>query len=816
MAIRVEGPDGEIVEFPEGTDRSTMERAMRERYSDLDEATKKAKRNDMGVVGEGESERLQTFDEFSGRARTHQGAAREERQRREARESREEDGGLSDEWRQTIRQMGGTAGGMAGGVLGPGAASAWGSRIGGTAGAAGGPVGMAVGTVAGGMIGAGLGYAASAFATQDDEEESAPIARASTEYAKQDGMWSVGLMSAGPLFARHVIGPLAGLGSVFGKSNKEADEVIRLAERFEPIEETKFDAFTRRLGGGEGPDNTGKFNIPSYVAAQSKVARGFPNVLGVFPYAGSPLRRELTETGKRTVQEVQETLNINAPNASLYSMGVDIERSAKEATRAFNEVAAAKYKKAEDYVNGIGNPEIIPVDGLKVSANRYLEGTSSLRVREQQPTGTVREQTQQGGRIITDTTRVTETPRGRRQETRGRRVRDSDDPSTGRTAAAGVPPERGNITRDAQVRETTRPFRSVHNTDVKRFFEEVRDMEGPISYQGWRDLVGEVRGLLRKDGVNGADADALKSFKTMLEDTVMASVDPKFNELYAEADKFYAKYMSKGSGIFRSPALTPFKQTDDLLFTRKRADRQRVRTMEPDQLADRILGNVNPSNIRNIRAALGDEGMEPVRQAYFTRAFQNSFSKQSVADPTTGVVDEAAAQTFNFDTFAENIGVTSREGMEVFEEMMKGSKVNRERLEDLIGVGTRLGEIKLTESNTFVKRRLVLGGIGALTGFFTGGIPGVALGAAGLLAANRMTRVLASPRMMKNFKKAANVGGDWDFQQRRQALASFFNGFTFEDYQSTFDLGDMTEEEFNRAMEENRGRNGRQRAAGEN
>lgn len=228
-----------------------------------------------------------------------------------------------------------------------------------TLGTALGSAGGLPGAIAGGVLGAGAGQSAFDLAQRgvaalSGEEapktlgqEAGAIGEAALEEATFAGLGSI----AGPVVKSFK--PL--LGKLLGVSGEPTKQIIKEAER-------------------QG--------IPLAAAQLSKKpsVKNFSQVIGVFPFVGTPFKKLGQATGQAIDTRTASILNELAPTATTADLGVDLTKAASGKFKNAARVGGALYKDFADKAVAAGNPSIVPTDSMRQIANNLVDKKALERV----------------------------------------------------------------------------------------------------------------------------------------------------------------------------------------------------------------------------------------------------------------------------------------------------------------------------------------------------------------------------------------------------------------------------------------------------
>ena len=227
------------------------------------------------------------------------------------------------------------------------------------------------GGIAGGLIGkeagAGFGAMAASYGFDSVDEftrwaldqqskfgnEPGDVLLGSTEKALEEGAWAVGTMR-GADYLKYPLSWAKNFGrAMFGTSNPAAEQLAKLAKRY---------------------------SIPLGIvnATKSKLVKGVPAVLGVFPYIGTGLRKGRAEVFDATAMMASDLLNSSAPIATMGQMGINLTEAALKRFNKFKDLSGAMYERYYRISDNLSNPSIVPTQNLKDVADILLRNSKPL------------------------------------------------------------------------------------------------------------------------------------------------------------------------------------------------------------------------------------------------------------------------------------------------------------------------------------------------------------------------------------------------------------------------------------------------------
>ena len=152
-----------------------------------------------------------------------------------------------------------------------------------------------------------------------------------------------------------------------------------------------------------------------------------------------------------------------------------------------------------------------------------------------------------------------------------------------------------------------------------------------------------------------------------------------------------------------------------------------------------VVKTGSPQSLKDLRVLIGDDNFAKVTR----RIIDDAFKKASVrGDKFRGLI-------FNPIVLEEELGLIGRNQSDVLENITKGTKINAQKLQDLIQVSKYHSQLEIPDVSSFVARRATLGGARSIVGgavmgagVFTSPVASIPI----IYATNRTSAFLANPQ----------------------------------------------------------------------
>ena len=333
------------------------------------------------------------------------------------------------------------------------------------------------------------------------------------------------------------------IGRLLGLRNPEAQEIQRLA---------------RAQGIDIGATTAGR-------GLGGRTARGFVNVMGMFPWISGPIRKGLQRQFANVDQRTANLLNNFAPNATLRGqLGIDMVEAAKTTRQEFVRVAGEMYDEVRMLSSIAGHPKIIPTNAPFQMGNQTINGIQGLaqKLVDEQKLGTL-------------------------------------------------------LTKDGV------PINPPAGDPLGDYISQLANLEDMISieqFKGLSDTLGETVRRLSKEGFDVSRVaqirDAMEAGMADLRVTEIAGGD-----LIADALDRANRFYSEGIVKFQSPTAQRFGRVERNIFG---PGPQVQGTISPDQAADVAINLRSANSVRDLRSLVGDDVMDSAARGFLGDAIEAS------------------------------------------------------------------------------------------------------------------------------------------------------------------------------------------------
>ena len=115
-----------------------------------------------------------------------------------------------------------------------------------------------------------------------------------------------------------------------------------------------------------------RMNFPlSLSDSGNMISKGYGRVIGVFPYVGTPIKKQFAAKADIINKTADDTLNLFAPNVNLTKLGIDMAEASKSTYGDFRRISGLLYDDFYDTAQRVKAP-IIPTDTFKNSLKNYI------------------------------------------------------------------------------------------------------------------------------------------------------------------------------------------------------------------------------------------------------------------------------------------------------------------------------------------------------------------------------------------------------------------------------------------------------------
>jgi hypothetical protein len=418
-----------------------------------------------------------------------------------------------------------------------------------------------------------------------------------------------------------------------------------------------------------------RMNFPlSLSDSGNMVSKGYGRVIGVFPYVGTPIKKQFAAKADIINKTADDTLNMFAPNVNLTKLGIDMAEASKSTYGEFRRISGLLYDDFYDTASKVKAP-IIPTNTFKDSLKNYIN-------------------------LIDDGV----------IKVNGKKLKS---------------PQKDAIYQYAKSAEGIDPFITV--PQYKRLIKDIQKFSKLSQKEGFdiKVLTG-FKGALEKDLNKLTNKKYLDSFKKVVDTNQMKNVAEKLklaNKVYSEGleNSIIVKTASGqkmkipetvGIKAFEQPVAGKFRLVDKNIFG---SGFERPGSITADQLGNVILSNknVSPQYLKDLKNLIGEKPYKSLIRA----RIQQSFDK-SLVPFREGGVNGLMFDPYNFENA---LGLNNAQGRELIKEMLQGSKLTIEKLDDFFAIAKNHAGLEIPDVSKFVARRATLGGTKSLFGGFAMG-----------------------------------------------------------------------------------------------
>jgi len=435
--------------------------------------------------------------------------------------------------------------------------------------------------------------------------------------------------------------------------------------------------------------------LPTDVAGRFGTMYG--KVIGVFPWVGNPIKTAAAKRGKQINIIKDQVLDDLAPNEHISDLGVDMFNAAKNSSKEFKSVASDLYNVFYKEAGKINKP-FIPSGNIKNEANNIVKSFLQQRPKE----------------VITKTV-----------------VRD------GKKVQLKIKkpiPSAVNQKYGQYIRKLSNLEDFITPNQIKQIKQDLAEFSMNIAGK-------DNAGVFKISKLSKAADGALRDFDNY--NLSSFGSDPKvskeslgrlISELKA-ADAFYAN----GIQLYGRSTAQRFRKVDKNIFM---SGFDKPGSIEADELFKYVIKTGSPKSLKDLRTLIGDENFSKVSR----KIIDNAFTKASVRG------DQFRGLLFNPNILEEELGLAGKNASEMLDNITAGTKINKQKLMDLIEVSKAHANIEIPDVSSFLQRRVTLGGAKSLLGGLAmgAGVLSSPVATVGLMAVGRGgSAFLANPKNLE-------------------------------------------------------------------
>ena len=321
----------------------------------------------------------------------------------------------------------------------------------------------------------------------------------------------------------------------------------------------------------------------------------------------------------------------------------------------------------------------------------------------------------------------------------------------------------------------------IDSQETLDFISQLRDLPDLINPDQYRRLTEDVSDLIGKRLKDGADVRLLTDVKKSLEESFGNIRTDLLPEMEARAIQDSLKaanaFYSKGIVKFQTRAASQFERVDKAIFS---AGASRAGSLNADEITRTVLNLRSPQQIKDLTELVGKKKVSEAASRIFQDATESARKDIDISGKIFSVVNPFELE--------KKLGLAGagKDKIEGMRELFKTAGVDLNDVRGLIDVMKNIQDIG--NASEFVKRRVALGGIGALAGagggigagIFVGGVPGGIFTASALTFLSRHTsKIFASGDKLKLMRNALDEAADATL--RRVSLSKLIDAVDEED-----------------------------------
>jgi hypothetical protein len=405
------------------------------------------------------------------------------------------------------------------------------------------------------------------------------------------------------------------------------------------------------------------------------LAKGYNRVIGVFPFVGTPTKKQFAAKANILNKYADDTLNTFAPNVTLTNLGIDMFEAAKATRNEFKRVTSFFYDDFYKTASKIKEP-VISTQNFSNAAKSYVK-------------------------LVED----------------------------------GLIRIKGKTTKSPQKDSIYKYAKSIQNIDpfinIAQYKAIVRDMNkfSKLSQKEGYDLsqILSMKTGIEKDLNLLTKPEYYKQFSKVVDVRDMVDLANKLkfaNKVFSNGleNSMITKVMRdrankdgikltniRGQKIFERGAAKYFERVDKAVFG---SGFEKPGGLYADQLGEALLKNQNltPLLLDDLSALVGKKNYDK----FVRKVFQKAYDKSLIDNGTNGLM---------FDPFKyeDLLGLNTEGGRDIIKKLLKNSKLSIDKLDNFFNIAKNHGSITIPDVSQFVARRATLGGSKSILG-------GVALG----------------------------------------------------------------------------------------
>lgn len=295
----------------------------------------------------------------------------------------------------------------------------------------------------------------------------------------------------------------------------------------------------------------------------------------------------------------------------------------------------------------------------------------------------------------------------------------------------------------------------VESEDTIKYIEGLADLPELITPQQYKRLKNDIAALVKKNINDGWDVKRLVEIKGAVEadlrnirvDLLPEQQGTAILDALKTADTFYAK----GIVQFQTRSAKRFMRVDKNIF---KAGAEEAGSLNADEIYNVAVNLKSPMEIRDLSRLIGQPAMKRAASLHFQTAVDAAIKDKTVMGQVIKSIDPVELE--------KGLGITKKTAQGV-KEFYRVGGVDFKDVQDFIEVMKRVEGIG--NPAEFMRRRIILGSIGAVTAAGGVGFAGATASAPVMLATTILSRhgskIFADPVKLKlmttAFDEAANT-----------------------------------------------------------
>jgi len=511
-------------------------------------------------------------------------------------------------------------------------------------------------------------------------------------------------------------------------------------------------------------------------ATDSKFWKGYSNVIGVFPYVGTPFKRSGEATNEAIRQYMKNMNNNFAPLQTLSSMGMDFNKMLGEGYKDTRVIQEILYDDFGEYAKKLAGKKVINVNRTKDLAKQYFDEFVGSRPQQENysefssPGDSAKKAFGQFYNTLANTKGDITIEQAKTLQSMF-----SEFQTNFKTEFKGTIPreQAANITKlglmfDKELNTLTNlegdVDKVIFDTAIRKLTtaNDYFAMTSPMYKGGVADNFKQVNANIFGPG---PDLDRGVMYPGEIMEIVVgrAKKDPVVMEhlldlsrpTRAQMEAYRKAGFKAGVPVENISVMVRDMDADSPTFGKMISEKQTIVSVDPAAGRQKVM------------RYLMDDAMEKSIVGLPASRTSNEFLSQSAVDTfeiqqkgfiktanKAGNPEAAAFQDVVLDPalFAKNLGLNTTQGRQVLEEVLQGTGVKLKDIDNFIKVADKAGSFTIRDASDFVARRVTLSGFkGAF--LFGGAQAGLGLLAPSTLMIPLMLRygssILTDPQVLK-------------------------------------------------------------------